>query len=211
MATRDRVAEIADIKRRGPRDVEGVSRQFDALQRHWVKASAGDGVTDDFFLIRAVTLLEVFTKGWVAALIDHGSPFVERAGDLKVDFKFDFGSVRKIGNLITLGDAVAHGISLTNVGQIMFVFKVLLGEDVLPLMQQAVYVHRYLMDRCLYEGSEERQGGIRIVKDPDRMCRRLSRLFEIRHILCHEAPRNEVYERRDITGFWPPLTNSLAH
>ncbi len=201
MATRDRVAEIADIKRRAPRDAEGVSRQFDALQRHWVKARAGDSVTDDFFLIRAVTLLEVFTKGWVAALIDHGSPFVERAGDLKVDFKFDFGSVRKIGNLITLGDAVAHGISLNNVGQIMGVFKVLLGEDVLPLMQQAVYVHRYLMDQCLYEGSEERQAGTRIVKDPDRMCSRLSRLFEIRHILCHEAPRNEVYERRDITGF----------
>jgi hypothetical protein len=48
MATRDRVAEIADIKRRGPRDAEGVSRQFDALQRHWVKARAGDGVTDGF-------------------------------------------------------------------------------------------------------------------------------------------------------------------
>src|ERR1035441_2170838 len=182
MAIRDRIAEIAEIKRRGPRDAEGFSREFDVLQRQWARPRTGDSVTDYFFVIRAVTLLEGFTRGWIAALIDHGGPFVERAGELKFDFKFDFGSVRKIGSLITLGDVVAHGISINNVGQITGIFKVLLAEELLPLLKNAVYVHRSLADRLLSEGSEETKAGTLIVKDVEKMCNRLARLFELRQI-----------------------------
>lgn len=217
MATRDRIAEIAEIKRRGPRDAEGFSREFDVLQRQWARPRTGDSVTDDFFVIRAVTLLEVFTRGWIAALIDHGGPFVERAGELKFDFKFDFGSVRKIGSLITLGDVVAHGISINNFGQITGIFKVLLAEELLPLLKNAVYVQRSLADRLLSEGSEETKAGTLIVKDVEKMRNRLARLFELRHILCHEVPRREVYKRQEITGMltaanqFACATNEVLH
>jgi len=200
MAKRDLVAEIAAKKRREQQDTAGISRQFDMLRRQWVKAKAGDSVTDDYFLIRAVTLLEVFTRRWVAALIDHGDPFVERAGKLMSDFKYDFGLVRRIGNVITLGDVIGHGIAVNKYGQIMDIFQDLLAADVLSLLKTSVYVHRYLMDQLLYADSDERRAGAVIVKDTDKMCKRLNRLFDLRHILCHEVPRNEVYDRREITG-----------
>jgi len=40
-----------------------------------------------------------------------------------------------------------------------------------------------------------------IVKDYDAMARSLARLFEVRHILCHEAPRRSVYEASEIDQF----------
>lgn len=38
-------------------------------------------------MIRAVTLLEVFTRAWVAELIDHGQPYLERVSEFKKDIK----------------------------------------------------------------------------------------------------------------------------
>ncbi len=40
-----------------------------------------------------------------------------------------------------------------------------------------------------------------IVANYDAMARCLTRLFEVRHILCHEAPRRSVYEASEIDQF----------
>jgi uncharacterized protein YecT (DUF1311 family) len=33
------------------------------------------------------------------------------------------------------------------------------------------------------------------------MCRSLSRLYKVRHVLCHEIPSKAIYEREEIEGF----------
>jgi hypothetical protein len=40
------------------------------------------GSTPDFYVIRAVRLLEVFTRGNIAELIDHGTEYANRAIEL---------------------------------------------------------------------------------------------------------------------------------
>jgi hypothetical protein len=37
-----------------------------------------------------------------------------------------------------------------------------------------------------------------IIEDVDDMRKQLTRLFEVRHILCHEVPRKQVYSRSDL-------------
>jgi hypothetical protein len=88
----------------------------------------------------------------------------------------------------------------------MDVFREPLAADVLSLLKKAVYVDRYLMDRVLYADSDERRAGTLIVRDGDTMCKSFTRLFEVRHILSDEARRNEVYDRREITGLSPQRT-----
>ena len=61
MAGRDKAAEIIEIKRRGPKAVPGLHYELETLQKQWLRIQRTDDATADFFPIRAVTLLEVFS------------------------------------------------------------------------------------------------------------------------------------------------------
>ena len=76
MAKRDRVSEIAEKKRRGPKAARDFHREFQGLQKLWQRTSPTNSDVDDFFLIRAVTLLEVFSRDCLAQLVDSGSPSI---------------------------------------------------------------------------------------------------------------------------------------
>jgi hypothetical protein len=102
----------------------------------------------DFFPIRAVTLLEVFCRAWIAALIDHGSPFAQRAGDLSRDLKFDLNLINAMqGRVITLGDIIAHNVPINSFAQICSIFTILLGNDLIHTIKDATtigYACRYV-------------------------------------------------------------------
>jgi hypothetical protein len=72
MAGRDLLTEITEVKRRKPKEARGLHYEFERLERQWKKAT--EAATQDFYPIRTVTLLEVFTRTWAAKLIDHGVP-----------------------------------------------------------------------------------------------------------------------------------------
>lgn len=104
MSSRDRVAEIAEKKRRGPKHASRFEAEFQHLQKLWQKTAPTTSETDDFFVIRAVTLLEAFSRDYLARLIDSGSPYAEKVVDLKLELKFDLRLVRAIERrVITLG------------------------------------------------------------------------------------------------------------
>jgi uncharacterized protein YecT (DUF1311 family) len=193
MAQRDRVSEIAEKKRRGPKAARSYHREFQNLQKLWRRIQAANSDTDDFFLVRAVTLLEVFSRDCLAHLIDHGSPYAERAVDLKMDLKIDLGFVRAIqGRVITMGDMIAHSVSISTFAHVSSVFKTILGKDLVGMISPAKRKHA-AWDR--QEAAEQ------IITDAASISSRLSRLFEIRNILCHEFRQEEVYDRKEITAF----------
>ena len=139
MAQRDRVSEIAEKKRRGPKAARSFHREFQNLQKLWQRMRATNSDTDDFFVIRAVTLLEVFSRDCLAQLIDNGSPYAERAVDLKMDLKIDLGFVRAIqGRVITMGDMIAHSVSISTFAHVSSVFKTILGKDLVLTISPAV-------------------------------------------------------------------------
>ncbi len=151
------------------------------------------GSTPDFYVITAVTLLEVFTRANIAELIDHGMEYTNRAIELSKNLKMDFALVQSIqGRVITLGDIVAHSVSVNSFPQILGYFETLLGKLLRPLLVGAV-------DRWAIEIKKEPSKPI--ISDFDVLARSLTRLFEVRHILCHETPRKSVYEVGDVDEF----------
>src|SRR5437660_1708809 len=96
MSIRYRTREILDIKERdSPFNTMG-PYGLESLQRQWTKNRQEEACTPDFYVIRTVTLLEVFTRANIAELIDHDQRFTDRAIDLAKPFKMDFGLIRDI-------------------------------------------------------------------------------------------------------------------
>ena len=186
MSTRDRTGEILEIKKRNPRNEGLLSFGLVELKRRWEKGGKGLDSVPDFYLIRAVTILEVSTRQEMARLIDHRKDFTERAVELSKNFKMDFATVREIqGRAITLGDIVSHSVPVNAFGQVLDYFETLLGKPLRPLLVSAV-------DR--FRTEIEKEPAEPIIPDFDSIRGRLARLFEIRHILCHELPEKAVYQ-----------------
>src|SRR5580704_17768596 len=205
MRPNDRIAEIIEIKQRGLKRVPGLFYEFDRLQRQF-EASKGDSDTDDFYIIRSVTLLEVFTRSWVSQLIDYGAPYSERSVDMKTEIKLDLALVKAIhGRVITMGDLIAHNISINSFGQVCSHFKTLLGEELFTLLKDAAS-SMTVADLIRETGKHKETPPI--IANPEKMRRSLVRLFEVRHILCHELPRTEYTNARRYLVFFPAHTSS---
>ncbi len=193
MAQRDRVSETAEKKQRGPKAARSFHREFQSLQKLWERVRATNSDTDDFFVIRAVTLLEVFSRDCLSQLIDSGSPYAERAVDLKMDLKIDLGFVRAIqGRVITMGDMIAHSVSISTFAHVSSVFKTILGKDLVATISPAT------RKPAVWERQKVPE---KIISDPDNISHTFSRLFDIRNILCHEFRQEEIYDRKEITVF----------
>jgi uncharacterized protein YecT (DUF1311 family) len=194
MSTRDRTGEILDVKARDPFRHRFGSYSLESLKSQWMTTYKSEGSVPDFYVIRAVTLLEVFTRGNIAELIDHGTEYANRAIELAKNLKMDFALVQGVqGRAITLGDIVAHSVSVNSFGQIVGYFETLLDKKPLrPLLADAV-------DRWATE--IEQKPSAPIISDYDDLARSLTRLFEVRHILCHETPKKPVYAAREVEEF----------
>lgn len=193
MAPRHRAREILDVKRRSPYAHGSVSYDIVDLIRQWSEAKGKEGCVPDFYIIRAVTYLEVFTRRQVAGLVDHDKNYSDRAVELAKPFKFDLATVREIqGRVITLGDIVGHIVPVNSFAQIISYFETLLNKPLRPLLEGAV-------DRWATE--IEKHPPEPIIPDFDELARHLIRLFEVRHILCHEMPSKPVYAAAEVVEF----------
>jgi hypothetical protein len=96
VAKRDRSAEIIGIKTRGGSATNAAyaSYTLDSLKRDWDKLNENRSVPSDFYLIRAVTILEVFTRARIGMLVDHDQNYARRATDLLRDYRIDFDLVQ---------------------------------------------------------------------------------------------------------------------
>lgn len=193
MSSRNRTQEILGIKQRDAQWISFGAHGLENLQREWLKNRKSEACEPDFYVIRAVTLLEVFTRRNLAGLVDHDRRFTDRALNLSQQIKIDLALVRDVqGRVITLGDILAHSVSVNSFDQIVGYFETLLGRSIRPLLEKAV-------DRWSTEVEKTSAGPI--ISDFDALARCLTRLFEVRHILCHEAPRESVYGDSDVEEY----------
>jgi len=194
MSTRDRTGEILEVKKRNPLRHRFGSYSLESLKSQWEGTGKSEGAMPDFYVIRAVTLLEVFTRGNIAELIDHGPEYASRAIELSKSLKMDFALVQGIqGRAITLGDIVAHNVSVNSFGQMLGYFETLLDKKPLRALL-AVTVDRWATEIQKYPSEP-------IIKDFDVLAHNVTRLFEVRHIVCHETPRKKVYAVSEVDDF----------
>lgn len=102
----------------------------------------------------------------------------------------EFELVRDIqGRAITLGDLLAHNVSLNSFDQVLSCFSTLLDKPLPSLLSTATN---------RWSGASTTEP---IIANFDTLARTLTQLFEVRNILCHEIPARPVYEVSQIDGF----------
>ena len=108
--------------------------------------------------------------------------------DIKIDFIVAKGLY---GQRVTWGDIVGHAIPVNNLEQIISMYEKLLPgyRHTLPSVHE-----RWIEDRDLLERTP-------IIKDVDRVLASLKRLFEVRHIVTHELPREQPYVLEDLSDY----------
>lgn len=196
MTNRDRFSEIQEFKARlGWRSgLELVSKIME-LKNGWAHGSGELKAASDFVPIHAVTLLEVFTRLWITELIDFGPPYVDNAAALAktTSVKFDYALALAVhGKKVSLGELLAHSVSINNLGQLASNLSAVIGTD---LFQSIISVHDRVAVEIYQEDPKPIIGDIRVVKTA------LARLFEVRHILTHEVPAERPYTIGEIDDF----------
>ena len=191
MAQRDRLTEILEIKQRSGRHKRRLFKwDLERLAQMRANEREDQQLLDELIPARIVTLLEVFVRMWIEELVDKGAPYVERAASLKADIKYDFAIARSLhGGVVTMGQLIAHSLSLNRLEVIFAVFETLLGVNFLHELGR---VRR----RKIMETPVEP-----IIDNLSALRKSLGRLFELRHILVHELPAKRPYEPAEIGQF----------
>jgi Lysozyme inhibitor LprI len=191
---RDRIAELLLIRQRAGKYKRAPSTSdLDRLKDIWDKQLKGIDPTDELIPIRIVTILEVFIRHWVETLIDHGAPYVERVSKLKVDVKYDFAIVRSLqGGSVSLGQLIAHSLSVSRVDAFSAVLGTLLDQDLFDAISKT---------RDRWKAKHEGDAVGPIINDMPWVRRTLARLFEVRHILVHELPEKKPHRLNEIAEF----------
>lgn len=191
MAHRDRLNEILEIKERSGRHRRRTFKwDLERLGQMRADERGDQELLDELIPARIVTLLEVFVRTWIEELVDKGAPYVERAASLKAEIKYDFAIARSLhGGVVTVGQLIAHSISLNRLEAIFAVFETLLGVNFLDEL-----------GRVRRRSITETPIGP-IIEELPVLRRSLGRLFELRHILVHELPAKRPFESAEIGEF----------
>ena len=192
---RDKLAEIAARRARSQRGGwwRGKS-ELDTLESQWRCGSGSLRIPPPFVAIRLVTILEVFTRDWVAELIDAGEPYIGRGAELvKGLLKIDYAMAQAlVGKQVTFGELVSHEIPVNDIGDIDRAFSALLGG---PLFHEL----EGIIDRWAITTSDSQ--AVPILPDPAWARAQMGRLFAARHIIVHELPDDRDTGLQSIADF----------
>lgn len=163
--------------------------QIDSLEAEGSKVGASDSVYLEFVPIRLVTILEVFLRGIVGELADKGEPYFGRAEKLTKGVKIDLAFAAHVDRgELTIGDFIAHAVSLNSAESAVAVLDTLIGGFV-PKLQSSH--ERWSEEADTWPLPP-------ILADYDEMMAALSRLYTIRHILTHELPVERVLDPAEV-------------
>jgi uncharacterized protein YecT (DUF1311 family) len=181
MDTRQLVALIAQRKGTWDSTQTIVHYTCKSLIDAWEKERAAPGFIGDIYPVRAISLLQVFTRSWVCTTVNSSTHFAERGIALVQNTKPDYKLVLSITNeVVTFGDIVAHTVSVSNLQNVLSIFGILCAKE-LPSLLRSV-VDRWAVE---VEGKPSKP----IIDDYDAVCSDCAKLFELRHMVCHELPR----------------------
>ena len=145
-----------------------------------------------FVPIRLVTILEVFLREVIAELVDGDEVIFGRAEKLVKSAKIDLAFAAHVDRReLTIGDFVAHSVSLNGVDGIMNIMDTLIGR----------FAGRLKTAHSRWSEEAEKWPLPPIVADYDATMAALGRLFEVRHVLTHELPSEVVFHPKELPAF----------
>jgi uncharacterized protein YecT (DUF1311 family) len=162
------------------------------LEREWLATPEQAATFTDFIPIRLVTLIEVFVREVIREIVDYGPPYLDMAEKLAKGARIDFVFASKLqGQKLSIGDLVAHSISVSSPTNIIAAFEGLIPDFTASLK----------LSHPRWSEEVDTWPQSPTIQDFDRTLSALTKLFEVRHILTHEFPRERPYESKEIGGF----------
>jgi hypothetical protein len=201
MTKRDQIAEIAEVKARGlsadhrfsvaTTHLRALLNAIDELEDAEFSSPTNWEVYRGFPVVVTATL-ESYFRATVATLIDSGDPFRARVRDFK-DLKLDVAMLLAMeGERVTLGELVAHTLSLNNPDELGAAFEMVSGEKIWPQLvdrnREAATGQPYFFPATDEESRAYFYGS-------------LGDLYRVRHIVCHEARSNVEVDAATARGF----------
>lgn len=196
-----------------PSSESALNSRLSSLQEivdHFKNVSTKDKVKLEIFKyipIGIVACIEGYFRWAIKALIDLGSPYSENVHDLAKsrDIKFDLTIVQAIqGKNITLGDFVSHLLSTNKFKDVNANMSSIIKNDffeklkpILPKFREPYILEKYEQYLEKYKETENDLGYYHFIDNfvPDEkvieetrnlVYEHLSKIFELRHIQCHE-------------------------
>lgn len=149
-----------------------------ALEHAFKDHDKSQGELTRYFPVALIACVEGYFRMAIKDLIDAGEPFLTNAEKPVSSLKMDFSVLRAVhGKTITVGEFVAHGLSLSRFEHIECALSSLLGTSFLQAL-------RIITDRWAHEVHGEPT--VPILSKPDEVFADVARTFELRHIICHE-------------------------
>jgi uncharacterized protein YecT (DUF1311 family) len=145
--------------------------------------------------------MEVYVRETVREAIDSDPKYAERTEPLAKNFKFDFSLIKSLhGQLVSLGDIIAHSIPISSLDHILSSYEILFPgfRKKLPESRE-----RWTEDQNI-------QSLPLILADAERTLSVIRRIFEVRHIVTHEIPRERPYVLEEIAEFFTSTRDFLS-
>jgi uncharacterized protein YecT (DUF1311 family) len=181
---------------------------LDAVFQHCVEFVDTNGLQSDsyrkqdneihrYIPIGVIACVESFFRATVKELIDFGSPFSEKAVNLR-EMKFDFSVVQAIaGKELTVGDFLSHLLPMKSFEDINSTIGTLTGKDFLDELKI------YFFEKDYDENDESRF--YQLNELTDEMNKEVAEIysdvketFKLRNIFCHEAAESNVVDTQKI-------------
>lgn len=178
-------------ERRGDRPRLGIELvgQIETLRVDVASLAELSSTFVEFIPIRLVTTLEVFLRGVISELVNGRDEYFERGEKLAKGAKIDLAFAAHVNRReLTVGDFVAHSVSLNSVDAVLSVLDTLLGGFTAKL-------------KLAHPRWSEEAGDWPlppIIDDYDTVVASISRLYEVRHVLVHELPRTPVFDPDEV-------------
>jgi hypothetical protein len=143
-----------------------------------------------YFPIAVVANLEGYFRARLTQLIDSGEPFLSNALKAYPNITIDATLVAAISTKrVTLGELLMHSVSLSS-------FESLI-QVVLNVTGVKEFLRELTQVKPIHLSAKETD---RVILDPDVTWRHLGKVFELRHVLCHELAADLQLDEQEIKG-----------
>jgi uncharacterized protein YecT (DUF1311 family) len=203
MTKRTATDQIIAWKRRRGRSKIGAELlgRVDDLARAWNTHERQAEDFTDFVPMRLSTIMEVYVRETVRQAIDSDLKYADRTEPLAKNFKLDFALLKSLhGKHVTFGDIIAHSIPISSLDHVISTY-----ETLFPGFKKKLPESR----ECWTE-DQDAQSLPPILSDTERALSVIGRIFEVRHIVTHEMPRERPYALEEIGEFLTSTRDFLS-
>jgi len=193
MTKRDLIQEIQEKNERAKRLYLHGHIELYSIERSARDLTDTDRTLLALHVMGMAACIEVSVREAIKRLIDSGSPYLDRAQAFKDHMRFDFNLTKALSTRqITFGDLVAHSLPVSNLGHIASHIEVLCSDGSKKFQSILAGLREFVEPDVFGESDEASQEAPQFVADAKRLCEDVSSIFELRHLVAHEASFSSV-------------------